>query len=204
MTADGKQIFAHYCIDTIDMLLSTLEQKGKTLLKGKSALGVFVANNATVVDRMIRGSDLQPLLASRMADVDKWRKNGFQLYSIAWREPSAHLLDVQYTNRGQRPPSGTAAVIDSSAIVKGLSNKDKDAIKEKFRLFNTSFDELVAKHKSLHMEREVREALSRQVRQMIEPLYCRFWDRYHEIDKGKGKYAKYNKSEISGVFLTLG
>ena len=54
------------------------------------------------------------------------------------------------------------------------------------------------------MEREVREALSRQVRQMIEPLYCRFWDRYHEVDKGKGKYAKYNKAEISGVFLTLG
>jgi exocyst complex protein 7 len=204
VTADGKQIFAHYCIDTIDTLLSTLEQKGKNTLKGKAALGVFVANNATVVDRMIRGSDLQPLLASRMADVDKWRKNGFQLYSIAWREPSAHLLDVQYTNRGQRPPSGTAAAIDSSAIVKGLSSKDKDAIKEKFRLFNTSFDELVAKHKSLHMEREVREALSRQVRQMIEPLYCRFWDRYHEIDKGKGKYVKYNKSEISGVFLTLG
>lgn len=205
VTADGKQIFAHYCIDTIDRLLASLELRGKALLKGKAALGVFLANNATVVDRMIRGSDLQPLLASRMADVDKWRKNGFQIYTVAWREPSAHLLDVQYTNRGSvRPPSGTATAIDSSAIVKGLSSKDKDAIKEKFRLFNASFDELVAKHKSLHMEREVREALGRQVRQMIEPLYARFWDRYHEVDKGKGKYAKYNKAEMSAVFLALG
>jgi len=205
VTADGKQIFAHYCVDTIDTLLTSLEQKGKVLLKGKPTLGVFIANNATVVDRMIRGSDLQPLLSSRMSDVDKWRKNGVQLYTLAWREPSTHLLDVQYTNRGsQRPPSGSAASIDSTHIVKSLNSKDKDSIKEKFRLFNVSFDELVAKHKSLNMEREVREMLGRQVRQMIEPLYCRFWDRYHEVDKGKGKYVKYNKAEISGVFLSLG
>jgi exocyst complex protein 7 len=203
--ADGKQIFAHYCIDTIDTLLSSLEQKAKPLLKGKPTLGVFLANNATVIERMIRNSDLQPLLSTRMADIDKWRKTGAQLYTLAWREPSTHLLDVQYTNRGSnRPPSGSAASIDSAAILKGLSSKDKDAIKEKFRLFNTSFDELVAKHKSLSMEREVKDMLSRQVQQMIEPLYCRFWDRYHEVDKGKGKYVKYDKAGISGVFLSLG
>lgn len=205
ITADGKQIFAHYCTDTIDTLLNSLESKGKALLKGKQTLGVFLTNNATIVDRMIRNSDLQPILSSRMADIDKWRKNGAQLYTMAWREPSTHLLDVQYTNRGsQRPPSGSAAAIDSAAILKGLSSKDKDAIKEKFRLFNASFDELVAKHKSLNMEREAREMLARQVQQMIEPLYGRFWDRYHEVDKGKGKYVKYDKAAISGVFVSLG
>ncbi|KAH6673789.1 Cullin repeat-like-containing domain protein [Halenospora varia] len=204
VSADGKQIFAHYCIDTIDALLQSLEAKAKPLLKGKPTLGVFIANNATVVDRMIRNSDLQPLLAPRMNDIEKWRKTGAQLYTMAWREPSAHLLDVQYTNRGgQRPPSGSAAAIDSAAILKGLSSKDKDAVKEKFRLFNASFDDLVAKHKALNMEQEVREMLGRQVQQMIEPLYCRFWDRYHEVDKGKGKYVKYDKSSISGVFLSL-
>jgi exocyst complex protein 7 len=203
--ADGKQIFAHYCIDTVDTLLSSLEQKAKPLLKGKPTLGVFLANNATVIERMIRNSDLQPLLSTRMADIDKWRKTGAQLYTLAWREPSTHLLDVQYTNRGsQRPPSGSAASVDSAAILKGLSSKDKDAIKEKFRLFNTSFDELVTKHKSLSMEREVKDMLSKQVQQMIEPLYCRFWDRYHEVDKGKGKYVKYDKGGISAVFLSLG
>jgi exocyst complex protein 7 len=202
--ADGKQLFAHYSADTIDALLTSLEQKGKPLLKGKPTLGVFILNNATIVDRMICTSELQPLLASRMSEVDKWRKTGAQLYTIAWREPSTHLLDVQYTNRGsQRPPSGSAAAIDSAAILKGLSSKDKDAIKEKFRLFNTSFDELVMKHKSLSMEREVRELLARQVQQTIEPLYGRFWDRYHDVDKGKGKYVKYDKASISGIFVSL-
>ncbi|TAQ89962.1 hypothetical protein B7494_g1698 [Chlorociboria aeruginascens] len=201
--ADGKQIFSHYSLDTIDTLLSSLQQKGQLLLKGKPILGVFLANNAVIVDRMIRNSDLQPLLSSCMADIDKWRKSGTQLYTLAWREPSTHLLDVQYTNRGNRPPSGSAAAIDSAAILKGLSGKDKDAIKEKFRLFNQSFDDLIARHKALSMEREVRDMLARQVQQMIEPLYGRFWDRYHEVDKGKGKYVKYDKNSISAIFLAL-
>jgi exocyst complex protein 7 len=201
--ADGKQIFAHYSADTIETLLNALEAKAKPLLKSKPTLGVFIANNATVIDRMIRTSELQPLLSSRMDFIEKWRKSGSSFYTGAWREPSTHLLDVQYTNRGNRPPSGSAAAIDSAAILKGLSSKDKDAIKEKFRLFNASFDDLVAKHKSLSMEREVREMLGRQVQQMIEPLYGRFWDRYHEVDKGKGKYVKYDKGSISAVFLSL-
>jgi exocyst complex protein 7 len=203
VTADGKQIFAHYCIDTINTLLISLEQKGKPLLKGNQTAGAFLLNNVSIITGMIRGSDLQPLLSSRMADVETWRKNGNGAYMAAWREPASHLLDVQYTNRGQRPTSGSAAGIDSSAILKSLSSKDKDAIKEKFRQFNTSFDELVQKHKSLHMEREVRATLSRSVQGMIEQLYCRFWDRYHEVDKGKGKYVKYSKADISAVFITM-
>lgn len=203
VSADGKQIFAHYCIDTIETLLNALDQKAKPLMKGKPTLGIFLANNATVIERMVRTSELQPLLSSRMADIDKWRKNGAQIYSYAWRDPCGHLLDVQYTNRGARPQSGSAQPIDSAVILKSLSSKDKDAIKEKFRLFNTSFDEFVAKHKTLAMEKELREQLGRQAQQMIEPLYNRFWDRYHEVDKGKGKYVKYDKGAISAVFLSL-
>jgi exocyst complex protein 7 len=90
--ADGKQIFSHYCLDTIDTLLSSLEQKAKPLLKGKPTLGVFIANNATVIERMIRSSELQPLLSTRMADIDKWRKTGAQLYTLAWREPNGRPL----------------------------------------------------------------------------------------------------------------
>jgi exocyst complex component 7 len=202
--ADGKQIFAHYCTDTIDALLNSIDQKARALLKGKSVLGVFLSNNVAVVERMIRSSDLQPLLSSRMPAIDAWRKKALNLYLDGWRDPSAHLLDVQYTNRGsQRPPSGSAAAIDSAAILKGLSSKDKDAIKEKFRLFNVSFEECLQRHKSLHMEKEVKGMLSREVQQMIEPLYGRFWDRYHEVDKGKGKYVKYDKGSISAIFLSL-
>ncbi len=204
--ADGRQLLANYVTDTIDVLLSNLETKARVLLKGKSLLGVFIANNVSVVDRMVRSSDLLPLLSSSasVTKLENWRKKGTSLYLDAWRDPSAHLLDVQYTNRSMRPPSGSAGVIDSTAIIKGLSSKDKDAIKEKFKAFNASFEELSAKHKSLSMEREVRSSLAREVQAMIEPLYGRFWDRYHEIDKGKGKYVKYDKGSLAAQLASMG
>lgn len=202
--ADGKQLFAHYSIDTIDALLTSTDQKARAVLKGKSVIGAFLSNNIAVIEQMIRNSELIPLLSSRMSAIDGWRKKATSLYLDGWRDPSAYLLDVQYTNRGgNRPTSGSAAAVDSAAILKGLSSKDKDAIKEKFRMFNVSFEECLARHKSLNMEKEVRAILSREVQQMIEPLYGRFWDRYHEVDKGKGKYVKYDKGSMSGIFLSL-
>jgi exocyst complex protein 7 len=198
--ADGKDIFAHYCTDTIDALMSALEQKARLLLKGKSILGVFLANSVTIIERMIRDSDLRPLLEGRLGGLDGWRKKAKAFYSEACKDVSMHLFDVIHTNRAQRPPSGSS---ESASIVKGLSSRDKESIKGKFQTFNVSFDDLIARHKSYSMEREVRQMFARDMQQMLEPLYNRFWDRYHEIDKGKGKYVKYDKSSISAVFLTL-
>ncbi|KAI1827986.1 exocyst complex protein exo70 [Xylaria intraflava] len=198
--ADGKEIFAHYCIDTIDALMLTLEQKARMLLKGKSVLGVFLANSITIIERMIRDSDLRPLLEGRLGTLDVWRKKAKALYSDACKDTSVHLFDVIHTSRSQRPPSSSN---ESASIVKGLSSKDKDSIKSKFQTFNASFDELVSRHKIYNMEREVRQMFARDVQQILEPLYNRFWDRYHEVDKGRGKYIKYDKSSIAAVFLSL-
>ncbi|KAI1176791.1 exocyst complex protein exo70 [Nemania sp. FL0916] len=198
--ADGKEIFAHYCTDTIDSLMSALEQKARLLLKGKSVLGVFLANSITIIERMIRDSDLNPLLEGRLGGLDVWRKKAKALYSDACKETSMYLFDVIHTNRAQRPPSGSN---ESASIVKALSSKDKDSIKNKFQTFNTSFDELVTRHKTYSMEREVRQMFAKDIQQMLEPLYNRFWDRYHEVDKGRGKYIKYDKSSIAAVFLSL-
>lgn len=200
---DGTKLFAHYCADTIDTLLSNLETRSRATLKNKSLQGVFLANNVAIIDRMIRSSELQPLLGNVQPKIDAWRKKATALYLDAWKETSAYLLDVQYTNRGPRPPS-TGAAVDSAAVLKSLSSKDKDAIKEKFRSFNTSFDEIVARHKSCKMEKEVRAGLARDVQMFIEALYNRFWDRYHDVDKGKGKYVKYDKGQLNAILTSLG
>ena len=62
---------------------------------------------------------------------------------------------------------------------------------------------MVVRHKSYSMEREVRSMFGEDIRRKLQPLYERFWDRYHEIDKGKGKYVKYDKSSIAAVFIGL-
>lgn len=209
--ADGREIFAHYCTDTLDGLLSALDARARASQGRKPVVGVFLANSIAIVERMIRDSELAPLLETRQASVvDPWRKKATTLYTETCKDVSMHLFDVIHTNRGPggggggggRPASSQNGV-DSSSIVRGLSSKDKENIKGKFTSFNLSFDDMVAKHRSFSMEREVRQAFARDIQQMLEPLYNRFWDRYHEIDKGKGKYVKYDKASISAVFVSL-
>ena len=53
------------------------------------------------------------------------------------------------------------------------------------------------------MEREVKPQLAREVQVLLEPLYGRFWDRYHEIDKGRGKYVKYDRSQLGSILASL-
>ncbi|GAD94533.1 exocyst complex component Exo70, putative [Paecilomyces variotii No. 5] len=207
VSPDSSTLFSHFILDMIEALMISLEARGRAFHKSKATLGVFISNIFCVVDRSIRQS---PELAQYLSNpasisrIDTFRKRGTSTYLDAWREASQQLLDVQYTSRtggSARPTSG--GPVDSTSIVKSLSSKDKDTIKEKFKSFNASFDELVARHKALYMEREVRGALTREIQAVIEPLYARFWDRYHEIDKGRGKYVKYDKGSLSAQLAAL-
>lgn len=199
--ADGTDIFAHYCLDTVDTLLAVMEAKARIMLKNKPTMGVFLANSVIIIERMIIDSDLSPLLSSRIELLDQWRKKSTALYTDVCKDLSVHLFDTIHTSRANRPTSGGPP--DSATVVKGLSSKDKDKIKEKFTAFNSGFEDMVSRHKSYSMEREVRSMFGEDIRRKLQPLYERFWDRYHEIDKGKGKYVKYDKSSIAAVFISL-
>lgn len=205
--ADGTQLLSHYILDTLETHFTTLESRARILLKSKAVLGIFMSNTVATIDRMIRSSDLDSLLSNPVAQskMDLWRKKGTTIYMESWRETSSALFDVQYTNRsGPRPHSGTA--VASAEVVKSLSSKDKDQIKDKFKTFNSSFDECVKRHREMGgaMEREVKSNLSREVGNMVEPLYARFWDRYEAIDRGRGKYVKYDKGQLAAVLAALG
>ena len=206
-SSESESLLAHYIFDSIDNLLTNLESRSTALHKNNRLTSVFMLNNISAIDRMIRSSDLSQLLgnSSAMKQLEDKRKKFIAAYTEAWREAGLLLLDVQYTNRGQRPPSGSAASTNSAAIVKALNSKDKDAIKEKFKNFNVLFESLGAKHRELMpaMERDVRADLVRDIRAIIEPLYIRFWDRYHELDKGKGKYVRYDKPSMSNQLASL-
>lgn len=203
---DDSTLLSHFILDMIEALMSSLESRGRTFHRSKAVLGVFLSNIFCVVDRSIRmNPELARYLGSPdcIARIDSFRKRATSTYLDAWKETSHYLLDVQYTSRAgsTRPTSGSA--VDSSSIVKSLSSKDKDSIKDKFKAFNASFDELVSRNKGLHMEREVRGVLSREVQAVLEPLYARFFDRYHEVDKGRGKYVKYDKGSLSAQLASL-
>ena len=200
-TAGNPGLLSNYLGDLLDLLLTTLNGRSQAFHKTKPLQAVFMLNSIAVLSRTITSTpELQPYLSP--SRLESHRKSTTSSYMTAWREPSAHLLDTINTT-SSRPLSGSSSALDSTAIIKSLSSKDKDRIKEKFRLFNAAFDEQVARHKSLYMEREVKAALQRDIQSTIEPLYGRFWDRYHELDKGKGKTVKYSKSELAVVLNGL-
>ena len=205
--ADGAQLLTHYILDTLEAHLTTLESRARILVKSKAVHGVFICNTVALIDRMIRSSDLASLIGANpgaQSKIDTWRRKGLSTYMDAWREPSSALLDSTRTNAsGARPHSG--ASLSSAEVVKSLSSKEKDAIKEKFKLFNTCFDECVKRHKELSpgMEREVKTELGREVGHQVEPLYARFYDRYEALDKGKGKYVKYDKGSLAAALALL-
>jgi len=202
--------FNTYIADTIDELLTSLDNKSSALLRGsKSAQGVFMLNNLTLVDRALAS---HPDLAAALPDparsrLDLWRKKAVALYTDAWKTAQAILMDQIRTSSSSSAPgsrlSGGGAPNDA-AVLKSLSSKQRDEIKDKFKIFNATFDELVARHKGFRMEREVKQVLAMDLHRTIEPLYNKFWDRYHEIDKGKGKYVKYDKAQLAAVLGSLG
>lgn len=202
---DSSTLMSHFILDMIEALMMSLEARGRQFHRSKATLGVFLANVFFNVDRSIRQNrELAQYLGSpdSIARIDTFRKRATSTYLDSWKETSQYLLDVQYTSRtGNRPTSG--GPVDSASIVKSLSSKDRDAIKDKFKSFNASFDESVSRSKALYMEREVRAVLSREVQAVLEPLYARFWDRYHEVDKGRGKYIKYDKGSLSAQLASL-
>lgn len=191
----NSALLTNYLGDLTDLLISTLNTRSQTLHRTKPLQAIFILNSLAILSRVTTESTVESYLASNRLDAH--RKSATSAYMNAWREPSSHLLDTINT-ASTRPLSGGAG-LDSTVIIKSLSSKDKDRIKEKFKLFNASFDEQVARHKSLYMEREVKIALQKDIQSTIEPLYGRFWDRYHELDKGKGKTVKYSKSELAMV-----
>ncbi|KAL1842606.1 hypothetical protein VTJ49DRAFT_4654 [Mycothermus thermophilus] len=70
ISADGKDIFAHYCTDTIETLMLALDARARLLLQRRPVIGVFLANSVAIIERMIQSSELAALLESRLGVLD--------------------------------------------------------------------------------------------------------------------------------------
>lgn len=223
-STENPTLLSHYLLDLISSLLDPLITRSTALHhRSKPLAGIFQLNCIALLSRAINTHpDAMRYvgITPHSQKLDAYRKAASSLYLAAWREPSAHLLDtISTTNSSSNNTAGTrnsGSALESTQIIKSLSSKDKDKIREKFKLFNSSFEELVARHKSMYMEKEVKNMMAREVSALIEPLYGRFWERYRDVDSGKGGVAgigkskkggggvvKYTKAEVSGILAGL-
>ena len=123
--ADGSLLLSHFLLEVVDQLISELETKAFALIKKKSHMSVFMVNNVTFIETSIRRSDLSKIMtATSLAKVERWRKDAVKMYMEGWKECAAHLMDVTYTAKAQQ----------HSLSGKGLSSKERENVKEKFKV----------------------------------------------------------------------
>jgi hypothetical protein len=93
--------------------------------------------------------------------------------------------------------------ISDSKIQTQLTKQQRDSIKEKFKSFNTEFEEAYTTQKSYAIpDVELRAQVIKEVRQILCPMFNRFYDRYTtnvEFTKNVDKYIKYNKEDLNSL-----
>ncbi|KAJ6258229.1 hypothetical protein Dda_7148 [Drechslerella dactyloides] len=193
--ADGNVFLANYCMDSIDRMLEIIEAKGKAVIKKQQQVAVLMVNNVAYVETAIKRSELVSVLSlgGGMQKVEKWRKRAVEEYMSPWKEAAGYLLDMTYTSKA-------AITVTAAGSKPSLTSKDKEAIKEKFKAFNTLFDTLIQSHKSyVFPDKEVKAMLFKEIT-FISPLYGRFYDKYHEVVKDK--HVKYDSAGLQAVLAS--
>ncbi|KAJ8097636.1 Cullin repeat-like-containing domain protein [Lipomyces tetrasporus] len=194
----GSEILSLFISEIFDDLLVNIEAKARTQYKKVTRVGLQVIANLLYLERGLRSSqEVSAILTSGSGidRLDKIRKRSLNMFLDGWKMCASYLMDVTIV-RSSSTASGGKAI---------MSSKDREVIKEKFRNFNTTFDELVAKFKEYSFtDAELRAYLAKEVA-FVSPLYQRFYEKHKagEFSKHTEKYIKYNKSQLDQTLASL-
>lgn len=154
-----------YINKILDLLLLDLEAKAKNYKKPVLA-SLFILNNAHYTLKSIKGTVLTAVVSPTvMSNIDKMMKKQFDSYRNSWIPIIEHLMDNTKIN-------------DNGKIVTQLSKAQRDVIKDKFKNFNKDFDDVFATQKNYAIpDPELRTQVIKEVRQILCPMFDRFYDR---------------------------
>ncbi|RHZ56375.1 hypothetical protein Glove_402g16 [Diversispora epigaea] len=189
--ASGNIIVKHYFGDILESLSQSLDSKAKTYKK--SALtSIFLLNNYHYILKSIRSQFLSVLDSEIEFKYDKLVKKYNDAYQDSWKSCFGNLLDYTYVRGGSFKTT--------------LGSNDKQTVKEKFKNFNTEFDELYKVHKGYAIpDLELRIQVIKDIRDVLIPMYNRFLEKYQqsEFSKNPTKYIKYDSQLLENVVNRL-
>lgn len=195
----GSEIVVLFISELIDDLLVNIEIKARAQYKKVTRVGLQVIANLLHLERGLRqSSELIGLLSAGggFDRIDKIRKRALNMFLEGWKVCASHLMDVTVVRSNSTTSSGKTGA---------MSSRDREAVKEKFRGFNTDFEDLVTKFKEYAFaDAELRAYLAREV-SFISPLYNRFYEKYKsgEFSKHTEKYIKYSKTQLDATLASL-
>ncbi|KAJ1988813.1 exocyst complex component exo70 [Dimargaris cristalligena] len=190
-TFSGQVILKHYFMDILHLLTTSLEAKCKGSKKSGVSI-VFLMNNYHYIAKNIMGSKLLDVLGEnelRIYENLDWKYQDH--FCAMWKSCVEYLAD---DNGGPM----------------GLKNKlvghDKMTIKDKFKHFNSTLDELLRNQQGYAIpDQDLRLNLMDRIREMLIPAYSEFMERYQhtEFAKNSGKYVRYTKDILDRTIQRL-
>ncbi|KAJ8323269.1 exocyst complex component exo70 [Batrachochytrium dendrobatidis] len=180
--------FPEFVSKMIEALVTDLEIKSRGYKKS-TLTTLFLLNNFHYILKGLKSCRLVDNLNSDTLDmVEKSIKKQLDVYRSSWMPLIEHLMDT--------------TKISDQRIVTILSKPQREAVKERFKNFNKDFDEMFQTQKAYAIpDVELRAQVIKEVRQVLLPMYNRFYDRYVETEfsKNKEKYIKYDKDALTGA-----
>ncbi|CAA7016986.1 unnamed protein product [Microthlaspi erraticum] len=198
----SKSALAKRMLRLITSLESNLEEKSK-LYEDGGLQNVFLMNNIYYVVQKVKDSELGKLLG------DDWvRKRRGQIRQYAtgylrasWSKVLSALRDENMGGSSSGSPSYGQRSSGSS------SSASKVALKERFRGFNASFEELYRLQTAWKVpDPQLREELRISISEKVIPAYRAFFGRNKsQIEGGRhaGKYIKYTPDDLESYLPDL-
>ncbi|ORX80175.1 Exo70 exocyst complex subunit [Anaeromyces robustus] len=181
-----------YYNDIIDILISMLETKSHGYKKDSLAR-IFLINNYNYILKNIQNSKLSEMISGDIGPkFNGIIKTQINAYMDSWNTCVLSLMDVTYVQDG--------------SIKTTLSKSQKQTIKESFKSFNSKFDEIYKVHKAYSIpDTELRRQILNEIKQVIIPMYGRFYKKYQNIEftKNPSKYIQWTKENIEDALDKL-
>ncbi|XP_048431805.1 exocyst complex component EXO70A1-like [Pyrus x bretschneideri] len=168
-------------------LQNNLDGKSKQY-KDPALTQLFLMNNIHYVVRSVRRSEAKDLLGDDWVQIHRRivQQHANQYKRVSW----AKILQC-LTVQGGNPSGG-----DSSSLSRAM-------VKDRFKTFNTQFEELHQKQSQWTVpDSELRESLRLAVAEILLPAYRSFIKRFgHTVENGKnpGKYIKLRPENIESM-----
>lgn len=184
----GKD-FSWVCTEVISALQDNVNHRAH-LNKKQSLNLIFLLNNHYYIQKECNSPSLAPYITSQLQDKleAEWSKT-----RDSYRDMLTKIIEI---------------VIDTPPIVpintpsKSVTKNQKEAIKDRFKTFNDTFEELVDQYRNYSVpDPDLHSLIINDITSTLIPLYKIFYERYNPVDftKNREKYIKYTVPAMENV-----
>ncbi|XP_052176428.1 exocyst complex component EXO70B1-like [Diospyros lotus] len=186
--SEGMSPTGGWLLLLLKSLESNIEEKSRMYEDGAMQY-IFLMNNILYIVQKVKNSELGKLLG------DQWvRKRRGQI-----RQHATSYLRASW--------SKVLSCLKDEGIGGSASNASKVALKERFKNFNTGFEEIYRIQTAWKVpDAQLREELRISISEKVIPAYRSFLGRFgNQLESGKhaGKYIKYTPEDLENYLLDL-